>query len=128
MYYRLTPIILVLYINSYRIGCFVTLIQFNTRYMLEIHYKWMAKIFCSIFIEQSTIQADIGPFSAISTKHNIVKCNVSCRFGQKITCHMYFTFLCVHKIHQMLIYSIVPHRNFLIENKSDTFWQGISIL
>ena len=72
----------ILYPTTYRIGCFVTLIQFNTRDVLEIHYKWMAKIFCSIFIEQSTIRTDIGLFSAISTKHNIVKCNVSCRFGQ----------------------------------------------
>ena len=74
--------VFILYPTAYRIGCFATLTQFNTRDMLEIHYKWMAKIFCSIFIEQSTIRADIGLFSAISTIHNILKCNVSYRFGQ----------------------------------------------
>ena len=58
---------------------FVTLNQFSACDMLEIHYKWMVKIFCSIFIEQSTMPAVIGVFSsAISTKrNNTVKCNVT---------------------------------------------------
>ena len=41
---------------------FVTLNQLSACDMLEIHYKWMAEVFCSIFTEQSTILADIGCF------------------------------------------------------------------
>ena len=85
--------------------------------MLQIHYKWMYEIFCSIFIEQSTMQAVIGVFSsAISTKrNNTVKCNVTYRFGQNNhfppfpSCFLIF----FKEIYNMLIYSIVQHWNFL---------------
>ena len=116
---------------SYDAVWFATLVSFHTHDMLQIHYKWMVEIFCSIFIEQSTMPAVIGVFSsAISTKrNNTVKCNVTYRFSQNNHFPPFPSCILIF-LKRFTICWYIQLSNIGISYKKEEwhFWQSASIL